>query len=139
MSVTSPRCPSAGENIYSYLHSHLSSLAKTHSAVDLLTSALHVWPDFHGNRSPLADPSLKGMVEPLFCSPNIPCTLMKTSRGLFASCLSAGNRTSSFTNSGRLGAALSGHSASSGCKDLDPICPQLHTIMHFGWIVTSVC
>lgn len=68
LSVTSPRCPFAGENIYSYLHSHLSSLARTPSAVDLLTSGLHVWPDFHGNRSPLADPSLKGMVEPLLCT-----------------------------------------------------------------------
>lgn len=27
-----------------------------------LTVDLHVWPDFHGNRSPLADPTLKGMV-----------------------------------------------------------------------------
>lgn len=30
----------------------LSSLAKD----------IHVWPDFHGNRSPLADPKIKGMV-----------------------------------------------------------------------------
>ena len=22
----------------------------------------HIWPDFHGNRSPLADPSLKGVM-----------------------------------------------------------------------------
>lgn len=47
-------------------------------AVDLLGSSLHVWPDFHGNRSPLADPTLKGMVrgdEPkfLFC-----CALSKS-------------------------------------------------------------
>lgn len=27
-----------------------------------LTVDLHVWPDFHGNRSPLADVTLKGMV-----------------------------------------------------------------------------
>lgn len=79
--VTFPRCPFAGENIYSYLHSHLSSLAKTLAAVDLLTSGVHVWPDFHGNRSPLADPSLKGMVEPLFCTSNLPCALIKTSWG----------------------------------------------------------
>ena len=23
---------------------------------------LHIWPDFHGNRSPLSNPSLKGMI-----------------------------------------------------------------------------
>uniref|UniRef100_A0A4W6BZ54 FGGY carbohydrate kinase domain-containing protein n=1 Tax=Lates calcarifer TaxID=8187 RepID=A0A4W6BZ54_LATCA len=45
-----------------YLNSHLSLMANAHSAVDLLGSSLHVWPDFHGNRSPLADPTLKGMV-----------------------------------------------------------------------------
>lgn len=54
--------PFAGENVYSYLNSHLSSMANSGSAVDLLGSSLHVWPDFHGNRSPLADPTLKGMV-----------------------------------------------------------------------------
>lgn len=68
-----PRCPFAGESIYSYLNSHLSLMANMHSAVDLLGSSLHVWPDFHGNRSPLADPSLKGMVRgpksgPLYAS-----------------------------------------------------------------------
>lgn len=56
------RFPFTGENIYSYLNSHLSSMAESRSAVDLLGSSLHMWPDFHGNRSPLADPSLKGMV-----------------------------------------------------------------------------
>ncbi|KAE8291242.1 FGGY carbohydrate kinase domain-containing protein [Larimichthys crocea] len=56
------RVPITGENIYSYLNSHLSTMASSRSPVDLLASSLHVWPDFHGNRSPLADPSLKGMV-----------------------------------------------------------------------------
>lgn len=32
------------------------------SSVSTLTNDIHVWPDFHGNRSPLADPSLLGMV-----------------------------------------------------------------------------
>lgn len=54
--------PFTGENVYSYLNSHLSLMANSDSAVDLLGSSLHVWPDFHGNRSPLADPTLKGMV-----------------------------------------------------------------------------
>lgn len=62
LTVIFPRFPFAGENVYSYLNSHLSSMANGHSAVDLLGSGLHVWPDFHGNRSPLADPTLKGMV-----------------------------------------------------------------------------
>ncbi|KAM8838435.1 FGGY carbohydrate kinase domain-containing protein isoform 2-T2 [Synchiropus picturatus] len=51
-----------GGNIYSYLNQHLDSMANSGSAVDLLASSLHVWPDFHGNRSPLADPNMKGMV-----------------------------------------------------------------------------
>ncbi|KAA8587392.1 hypothetical protein FQN60_016254 [Etheostoma spectabile] len=56
------RVPFTGVNIYSYLNSHLSSMASSRVTVDLLASSLHVWPDFHGNRSPLADPTLKGMV-----------------------------------------------------------------------------
>ncbi|XP_028283633.1 FGGY carbohydrate kinase domain-containing protein [Parambassis ranga] len=56
------RFPFTGENIYGYLNSHLTLMTKSGSAVDLLASSLHVWPDFHGNRSPLADPTLKGMV-----------------------------------------------------------------------------
>ncbi|XP_046882938.1 FGGY carbohydrate kinase domain-containing protein isoform X1 [Hypomesus transpacificus] len=51
-----------GENVYAYLNSHLGSMAKDQSSVDLLASSLHVWPDFHGNRSPLADPTLRGAV-----------------------------------------------------------------------------
>ena len=60
--VIVPSLPFTGANIYSYLNSHLSSMVNDGSAVDLLGSSLHVWPDFHGNRSPLADPTLKGMV-----------------------------------------------------------------------------
>ena len=31
-------------------------------ALTQLTKSLHVYPDFHGNRSPVADPTLTGMV-----------------------------------------------------------------------------
>ncbi|XP_061588898.1 FGGY carbohydrate kinase domain-containing protein [Cololabis saira] len=62
------RVPFTGENIYTYLNSHLSEMSDGGSAVDLLASSLHVWPDFHGNRSPLADPTLKGMVTGLSLS-----------------------------------------------------------------------
>lgn len=30
--------------------------------VAMVTKNLHVWPDFHGNRAPLADPEMKGQV-----------------------------------------------------------------------------
>jgi len=29
----------------------------------MLTRDFHVWPDYHGNRSPLADPTTCGMVQ----------------------------------------------------------------------------
>ncbi|KAK1797302.1 hypothetical protein P4O66_008677 [Electrophorus voltai] len=50
------------EHVYSLLNRHLGEMAREHGHLDLLSAALHVWPDFHGNRSPLADQTLKGMV-----------------------------------------------------------------------------
>lgn len=38
--------------------------------VSLLTKDFHVWPDFHGNRSPLADPTMKGMIVGLTINSN---------------------------------------------------------------------
>lgn len=52
----------SGVHIYSFLNDHLEEMAKDLRNPDELTTGLHVWPDFHGNRSPLADQSLKGMV-----------------------------------------------------------------------------
>lgn len=49
------------QSIYAYLNSHLDLIKKA-QPVGFLTVDLHVWPDFHGNRSPLADLTLKGMV-----------------------------------------------------------------------------
>lgn len=50
--------------IYAFLNNFLRELTdrKGLKSVHRLTTALHVWPDFHGNRSPLADPNLKGMI-----------------------------------------------------------------------------
>ena len=38
------------------------SESRTCSHVAELTSEIHVYPDYHGNRSPIADPTLRGMV-----------------------------------------------------------------------------
>uniref|UniRef100_A0A1Q3FKT1 FGGY carbohydrate kinase domain-containing protein n=1 Tax=Culex tarsalis TaxID=7177 RepID=A0A1Q3FKT1_CULTA len=53
--------------IYGFLNDCLRDLAdrKGMQSVHRLTTSLHIWPDFHGNRSPLADPSLKGMISGL--------------------------------------------------------------------------
>lgn len=52
---------SSAHSIYTYLNSHLDLIKKS-LPVGFLTVDLHVWPDFHGNRSPLTDLTLKGMV-----------------------------------------------------------------------------
>ncbi|XP_072378786.1 FGGY carbohydrate kinase domain-containing protein [Diabrotica undecimpunctata] len=51
-------------HIQKYLSNILKQLAKKDNltSVAYLTKDLHVWPDFHGNRSPIADPTLKGMI-----------------------------------------------------------------------------
>ena len=51
-----------------HLHDYLYGiLEEEHQSQGLqflseLTRELHIWPDYHGNRSPLADHTLKGMV-----------------------------------------------------------------------------
>lgn len=54
----------SAQSIYAYLNGHLDLIKKS-LPVGFLTVDLHVWPDFHGNRSPLADLTLKGMVRKL--------------------------------------------------------------------------
>jgi FGGY-family pentulose kinase len=55
----------AGITIYQRLNTLLESLAAPLPFPALLTDGLHVMPDFHGNRSPRADASLRGMVSGL--------------------------------------------------------------------------
>nr|CAD7199754.1 unnamed protein product [Timema douglasi] len=54
------------KHIQTYLGLTLESMAKREKlpSVTMLTKNVHLWPDFHGNRSPIADPSLKGMEKP---------------------------------------------------------------------------
>lgn len=58
------------EHIQQYLSTLLQTMAEKKNIDNLsyLTKNVHVWPDFHGNRSPLADPTLKGMVSGLSLS-----------------------------------------------------------------------
>lgn len=51
-------------NIYAYLSQHLQTLQAQQNLkhVEELTKHLHIYPDFHGNRSPLADPTLRGTI-----------------------------------------------------------------------------
>ncbi len=60
----------AGLDIYSYLNQTLVALAPD-GQVDPLTRELHVCPYFHGNRSPRANPSLRGMISGLKLSARI--------------------------------------------------------------------
>jgi len=59
-----------GTTIYALLNERLAVLAKIERAPfpAVLTRDLHVQPDFHGNRSPRADPTLRGVVSGLTLS-----------------------------------------------------------------------
>lgn len=51
-------------HITQYLNNLLYEMSKRQKLdnIDELTNEIHIWPDFHGNRSPVADPNLRGMV-----------------------------------------------------------------------------
>ncbi len=51
--------------IYELLNDRLDALATNAEFPAALTNTLHVLPYFHGNRSPLADPTLRGMISGL--------------------------------------------------------------------------
>ncbi len=54
-----------GTSVYALLNERLDALASECSSSAELTAELHVLPYFHGNRSPRADPRLRGMVSGL--------------------------------------------------------------------------
>jgi FGGY-family pentulose kinase len=54
-----------GTSVYALLNERLDAMASEAPFPAALTRELHVLPDHHGNRSPRADPSLRGMVSGL--------------------------------------------------------------------------
>ena len=54
-----------GTTAYALLNARLDTLAEHAAFTAELSHDLHVEPDFHGNRSPRADPSLRGMISGL--------------------------------------------------------------------------
>ena len=55
----------SGTSVYALLNARLDALASSVAFPAALTRELHVQPDFHGNRSPRADPTLRGMISGL--------------------------------------------------------------------------
>ncbi len=61
----------SGVTAYDLLHRRLDQLASSLAFPAALTRELHVYPDFHGNRSPRADATLRGMVSGLRLSDTV--------------------------------------------------------------------
>jgi FGGY-family pentulose kinase len=61
---------STGKSVYQLLNERIEAMASSHPHLAELTRDLHVQPDFHGNRSPLADATLKGIMSGLTLSAN---------------------------------------------------------------------
>jgi len=57
--------------VLSKLEELLSIISPNEAELSRLTKNLHIWPDFHGNRSPLANPTLKGMISGLTLATSI--------------------------------------------------------------------
>lgn len=58
------KAAAVNQNMYTFLANHLVTLQQQRGLkhVEELTKHLHIYPDFHGNRSPLADPTLRGTI-----------------------------------------------------------------------------
>ncbi|TEB29439.1 Pentulose kinase [Coprinellus micaceus] len=58
------RAKEEGTSIYAVLHDTLENLRveRNASSYTELTKDLHIYPDFHGNRSPIADPRMRGSI-----------------------------------------------------------------------------
>ena len=62
---------SSGKTVYDLLNARLDAMAEKAPFPGALTRELHVLPYYHGNRSPRADPTLRGMVSGLRLSDTV--------------------------------------------------------------------
>ncbi|MCC9608950.1 FGGY-family carbohydrate kinase [Blastopirellula sp. JC732] len=60
-----------GKSVYEILNERLTALSTDRKVPASLTRELHVSPYFHGNRSPWADPTLRGMISGLTMSASL--------------------------------------------------------------------
>jgi FGGY-family pentulose kinase len=58
-------------HVHALLNARIQQLARSVPFPAALTRGFHVYPDFYGNRSPLADPSLRGMISGLGLSDSV--------------------------------------------------------------------
>ena len=65
------RALAQGTTVYQLLNERLAELSRDRPVPGSLTRDLHVLPDHHGNRSPRADPTLRGMVSGLKLSASV--------------------------------------------------------------------
>jgi FGGY-family pentulose kinase len=61
----------AGSSVYALLNDRLAALARGARFPAAIAGDVHVLPDHHGNRSPRADPTLRGMISGLKLSDSI--------------------------------------------------------------------
>ncbi|RXK34702.1 ribitol kinase [Tremella mesenterica] len=80
---------STGKNVFALLAERLEIMQKEHGAETLthLTKDLHFYPDMHGNRSPLADPKMRGMLTGIELSDSLNDLARKFNVTLEAICL----------------------------------------------------
>lgn len=71
-------------NIYDHLYNKImekTAVLKLNSYHEL-TKSIHIWPDYHGNRSPIANSSLKGMINGLTMEDDIYVVYLATIQSL---------------------------------------------------------
>ena len=64
---------SAGISIFDFLNARLKQMQDSQRKANIseLTEEFHLYPDFHGNRSPRANPNLRGMISGLHLSATV--------------------------------------------------------------------